>query len=147
MTDPYKIDDDNQPLTDEQIKGLSPGGIVLAELGIELNQYKDAAETEARALDKTLKRLSEANSKLAQAYQILGALLIGDDPETYSEEESIKILDYFADEDAYDDDFLPVGEIEQRAGELRKMIDEKHPDMELVASEDVDWDAMDEEAK
>ena len=44
--------------------------------------------------------------KSAQAYQVLGALLVGE-PIQVSEEEAIRALDYFADEAAFDEEFLP----------------------------------------
>lgn len=33
--DPYAVDEDNKPLTDEEIKGLRPGHEVFEELGVE----------------------------------------------------------------------------------------------------------------
>lgn len=47
--------------------------------------------------------MEKRESKIAQAYQVIGALV----GETASEEEMIRALDYFADPTTYDEDFLP----------------------------------------
>jgi len=50
--------------------------------------------------------LDEAHEKIAQAYQVIGVLALGDGADV-SDAEATRALDYFADIERFDEKFLP----------------------------------------
>ncbi len=60
----------------------------------------------ARAMREAARDLTNLSSKIAQLYQILGDRLMGD-PSPASDAEIQRALDYAADTDRFDPDFLP----------------------------------------
>ncbi len=73
------------------------------------NCYESEAPlTEHQILDPlwTAIDLENLKSKVGQAYQVIGLLAIGTE-QVPTEEEAARALDYFANEEVYDEDFLP----------------------------------------